>query len=41
MDPPRTGRDGKAYMHLSIHDLRQIDEDYLNGLSPEQLWSFS
>ena len=24
-------------MHLSDHDLQQLDEDYLRGLSPEQL----
>jgi len=28
-------------MHLSKHDLRQLDEDYLRGLSPEQLQSLS
>ncbi|MFZ1538214.1 MAG: hypothetical protein WAT23_12615, partial [Chromatiaceae bacterium] len=28
-------------MHLSDHDLQQLDEDYLRGLSPEQLQSLS
>jgi hypothetical protein len=26
-------------MHLSDHDLQQLDEDYLRGLPPEQFWS--
>jgi len=40
MCPPR-GHDGAADMHLSNHDLQQLDEDYLRGLSPEQLQSLS
>ena len=28
-------------MHLSSHDLQQLDEDYLRGLSPEQLQALS
>jgi transposase len=39
--PPQKGHGDKADMHLSKHDLRQLDEDYLRGLSPEQLQSLS
>jgi hypothetical protein len=41
MMPPRAGRDGATDMHLSDHDLQQLDEDYLRGLLPEQLRSLS
>jgi len=35
------GRDGAADMHLSDHDLKQLDEDYLRGLPAESLRSLS
>jgi hypothetical protein len=37
MEPPRVGRDGTADMHLSDHDLQQLDDDYLHGLPVEPL----
>ena len=39
--PPGGGRDDTADMHLSDHDLKQLDEDYLRGLSAESLRSLS
>lgn len=38
---PKRGRDGTADMHLSEHDLQQLDDDYLRGLSADPLWLLS